>query len=135
VAKPPLFWGSCHCGAVQLTIPRQPDVVVDCNCSWCAKTGVLWGYFRPDELTVTGETSTYTNKDREPAYIAQHFCGNCGCVTHWTSLPIWQQDKLGVNMRLFPDAAVAGVELSYSDGKNWNRRDPPTTRRASVILP
>jgi hypothetical protein len=38
-------------------------------------------------------------------------------------------------MRLFGDAAVSGVELRFSDGKNWNRRDAPGTRRESVVLP
>jgi hypothetical protein len=129
------YSGSCHCGAVRLSVPRKPEIVVDCSCSWCAKTGVWWGYFKPSELVVTGDTQAYSNKDRDPAYIALHFCGLCGCSTHWTSLPIWEQDKVGVNMRLFGDDLVAGVELRFSDGKNWNRRDPPGVRRESVVLP
>ncbi len=129
------YHGACHCGAVALAIPRKPDVVLDCNCTWCSKTGTRWAYFSPAEITVSGETRQYANKDRDPAYIALHFCAICGCVTHWTSLPIWEQDKQGVNMRLFEDSAVAGVELRYSDGRNWNRRDPPGIRRASEVLP
>jgi hypothetical protein len=119
---------------VQLSIPRQPDVVVDCNCSWCAKTGIWWGYFAPVELAVRGTTQTYINPDRDPAYITLHFCGDCGCYTHWTSLPIWPQDKVGVNMRLFAAESMDGVELRFSDGKNWNRRDPPGAWRDSIIL-
>lgn len=135
MAKHSGYCGSCHCGAVQLVVPRPPDIIVDCNCSWCAKTGVWWGYFLPSELDVEGATQTYTNKDRKTPFIELHFCQICGCSTHWTSLPIWQQDKLGVNMRLFDAAAVSGVELRFSDGKKWNRRDPPGTRQASIILP
>jgi hypothetical protein len=129
------FTGSCHCGAVQLSISHKPEILVDCNCSWCAKTGVWWGYFKPSERSISGETRTYLNKDRDPPFIALHFCGTCGCITHWSSLPIWEQDKQGVNMRLFDQCVISGVELRFSDGKNWNRRDPPGVRQESIILP
>ena len=128
------YSGSCHCGAITLTIPRQPEIIVDCDCSWCMKTGVWWGYFTPAELTVAGETTTYANKNRDPAYIALHFCAVCGCTTHWTCLPIFDQNKVGVNMKLFEPAARSGVELMFSDGKNWDRRSPPAARSASVVL-
>lgn len=130
-----IFSGSCHCGAVQLRLPRKPEIIVDCDCSWCAKTGARWGYFTSTEVTISGETSTYSNKDRDPAFIALHFCGHCGCTTHWSPLPHFTQDKIGVNMRMFADAFLSGVELRFSDGKGWNRRTPPGERCPSIILP
>jgi hypothetical protein len=31
--------GSCHCGAVRLTLPSPPEVATDCNCSLCRRIG------------------------------------------------------------------------------------------------
>ena len=130
-----LYSGHCHCGAVTLTITRKPEVVVDCDCSWCSKTGARWGYFTPEELVVTGTTRTYANRDRNPPYVALHFCGECGCVTHWTGLPILEEERVGANMRMFGNNAVSGVELRFYDGKNWNGSKPPDVRCESIILP
>jgi hypothetical protein len=94
----------------------------------------LVGVFTLAELTITGATHSYTNADRDPAYIALHFCGTCGCYTHWTALPIGPQGKVGVDMRLFVADSVAGVELRFSDGRAWNRRHSPGIWRDSILL-
>ena len=37
------FTGGCHCGAVRFAVEAAPPLLVllDCNCSICAKTGYL----------------------------------------------------------------------------------------------
>ena len=42
---------SCHCGAVAITLPHAPSVVVECNCSLCRRYGVLWVYYDAGELS------------------------------------------------------------------------------------
>ena len=37
--------GSCHCGAVRLTLPEAPAELGSCNCSMCRRIGGLWGYY------------------------------------------------------------------------------------------
>src|SRR3546814_3713131 len=44
--------GSCHCGAVRLTLPEPPPDLGSCNCSLCRRIGGLWGYYRPDQVAV-----------------------------------------------------------------------------------
>ena len=34
--------GSCHCGAVRMTLPETPTVATDCNCSLCRRIGGPW---------------------------------------------------------------------------------------------
>jgi len=36
--------GSCHCGAVRLTLPSPPEVATQCNCSLCRRIGSPWVY-------------------------------------------------------------------------------------------
>ncbi|MHA6732399.1 GFA family protein [Devosia sp. A369] len=54
---------TCHCGAIEITLSRQPDEVVDCNCSLCRRYGVLWAYYEASEiegLPPEGATETYS---------------------------------------------------------------------------
>jgi hypothetical protein len=115
---------NCHCGAVRIRIAQAPDYLNECNCSLCHSHGVWWGYFAPDDVGVTGITRVYTRADREAPSVELHFCKQCGCTTHWAPLPAFLEkvgeNKCGVNMRLFDRAALAGIELRFPDGANWN---------------
>jgi hypothetical protein len=115
---------SCHCGAVSVRIERAPDYINECNCSLCNSHGVWWGYFDPSEVEVTGETRVYRRADRDEPAVELHFCGVCGCTTHWTLLPAFLkkvgENRCGVNMRLFDRASLEGIELRFPDGKGWD---------------
>jgi hypothetical protein len=116
---------SCHCGAVRISVARRPDYLNECNCRLCSSHGVWWGYFLAADVIVEGETKGYARADKPDPTVHIHFCGRCGCTTHFvptehfagrTGVP----DVRGVNMRLFDRAELRGIELRYPDGANWN---------------
>ena len=39
--------GSCHCGAIGITLEDDPVEASECNCSICRRTGALWTYASP----------------------------------------------------------------------------------------
>jgi hypothetical protein len=39
-----MYTGSCHCGAVRMTLPSKPEVATACNCSLCRRIGGPWVY-------------------------------------------------------------------------------------------
>jgi len=41
---------------------------------------------------------------------------------------------MGVNMRLFDEDKLSGVELRFPDGKNWSGQGEYTYRKRAVIL-
>lgn len=150
---------SCHCGAVHISLPRQPDWINQCNCSLCASppavaekvaTGfssatasteypVWWGYYAPAEVDVTGSTSAYARADKPDPVVKIHFCGNCGCTTHFRTMEGFAErtgvdDVMGVNMRLFAAADLAGVELRYPDGAAWDGIGQWGFVREAVVL-
>lgn len=90
--------GTCHCGAVRFTIPAAPETVTDCNCSICRRLGVLWAYYSPTQVTLTGETDTYQWGDRALFF---HRCKACGVTTHWSPTDP-KLDRMAVNARLLP---------------------------------
>jgi hypothetical protein len=109
--------GSCHCGAVTVEVARPPAWVGECNCSVCRRTGGLWAYYRPAEVTVgpDGATQAYVWGDR---CLALHHCRTCGCITHWQGL-LPDLDKMGVNARLLDGFDAAGTEVRKIDGASF----------------
>lgn len=126
--------GSCHCGAVTLELAEQPDYLFDCNCSLCSKHGVLWAYFDPSHVTISGETKAYSRADRDEPAVSIHFCGSCGCSTHWTPAAHIPQDRMGVNMRLFSAEELTGIPLHFPDGAGWNGEGEFGMRKESTVF-
>ena len=110
--------GSCHCGKVRIEVPRPPDWVGSCNCSICRRTGILWAYYKPEEVRVepeTGATQPYIWGDR---CLALHHCRTCGCITHWQNL-MPDGDKMGINALLLDGFDAEGTELRLIDGASF----------------
>ena len=116
---------TCHCGAVSIRVAVKPEYINECNCSLCSKHGVWWGYYPVADVTVSGATTGYSRTDRTDQAVCLHFCGSCGCTTHWTLTSAFaaqhpeEANRMGVNMRLFARDALAGVELRFPDGRAW----------------
>lgn len=109
---------ACHCGKATITLPRRPELVLECNCSLCAVTGWRGVYCRPDEAIIAGDFDSYVRSDIEP-FITLWRCANCGIQTHWTPLANAPQDRMGVNARLLDPAVLDGVPVQTADGRSW----------------
>lgn len=113
--------GSCHCGAVQVSIPGAPEYVNDCNCSLCIKHGATWGYFKRTEVEVKGDrTASYVHPRMADPFVRLQFCTTCGCTTHCVAIDD-TIDWACVNTRLFEPEAMAAVEVRHPDGRGWIR--------------
>ncbi len=97
---------------MRLAIETPPETVTDCNCSICRRYGVLWAYYSPRQVVVSGATDIYMWDDRS---IAFHRCKTCGCVTHWASADP-ARDRMGVNARLMEPAVLASARVRRLDG-------------------
>jgi hypothetical protein len=128
-----MFEGQCHCGRVRLTIASQPDDMTDCDCSLCTSIGAVWGYLDPGKVAITGAYSRYTRADDAEPWIAIGFCGHCSSTTHWEPLPVAPQDRMAVNMNLFPDEARVGRTLDFADGRGHVPGGPWADRRPSFV--
>lgn len=110
--------GSCHCGAVNLTLPSTPTVATDCNCSLCRRIGGPWVYFEFGTVEIDGHpenTIEYVQGDRTLRTIR---CRTCGCTTHWEPLDPKVIAKHGVNLGNFDPELIAAVRARKFDGAN-----------------
>jgi len=119
--------GNCACGAVSVTVARKPHYINFCNCSLCRKMGGAWGYYRADEVSVTGALTQFQREDIDPVCLITEFCPGCGAVVRWMPLPEHDDGRVGINMRLFDPAELAGIESRFPNGIDWNDNDdrPP----------
>ncbi len=134
--------GSCHCQSVNIIVNAKPDYINDCNCSLCSNSGAIWGYYKGDDIIVTGSTITYSRTDRPNPAVQIHSCKICSATTHWTWTETFAaQNKdinppydTGINMYLFNDDALTGCELRFPDGKAWDGITSYAYRKDSIIL-
>ena len=116
--------GSCHCGAVKLTLPATPTVATSCNCSLCRRIGGPWVYFEFGTVKISAApdaTTAYIQGDKTLRTI---HCKTCGCVTHWEPLTPTAGGKHGVNLGNFDPALIAAVRVRRFDGADsWTFLD------------
>lgn len=114
---------NCHCGATRIELPQAPREAKECNCSYCARTGAVWGYFKPGELKMLaqGDEKTYSASGMN----MHHFCGNCGMQT-WGDSPDWaslyNNDGTPKNgdANAFPTERIHAVNLRLIDDLDWS---------------
>jgi hypothetical protein len=81
-------------------------------------------YYEPPQVEIhaaPGAMVKYIWGDRT---LALHHCATCGCTTHWASIDPNQQDRMGINARMFDPGAIAGVRIRRFDGaETWTFLD------------
>jgi hypothetical protein len=110
---------SCHCGSIRIEAEPPAQVTV-CNCSICSRYQALWGYYSPQQVRLEarpGAERVYTWGDKELEFVR---CSNCGCVTHYRTLPGQPDPRIAVNFRMLVEGTVEGIPVRQFDGKNMN---------------
>lgn len=125
---------TCHCGATRIEVPGSPATAKECNCTYCYRTGAVWGYYRPDEVRVAtpDALSVYA-----PSGINKHFfCSSCG-GNMFGSSPDWASiynadgtlkegatdgvpaaEVIGVNLRMVDGLDLSTLDVEQVDGRN-----------------
>ena len=111
-----MLTASCHCGAVQISIPRAPETLTQCDCSICRRYGTLWAYYSKDEVGIQaapGSTEAYSWGRKSLQFVR---CRSCGCITHWEPIAPARGSRVGVNARNFQPEQLGAVRIRRLDG-------------------
>ena len=120
--------GECHCGQVKWTYHGKLEKVLACNCTACRRYGTLWAHGRKDEeISVSGETLSYSYGDKSLAF---HFCPNCGNLAYWMGLREREDGyRAAVNTRLAVDPSqIQNLTVRHFDGFDKFQHDPEDHR-------
>ena len=115
------YEGACHCGRIRFRIQADlaPPAIGECNCSICAKKGILHITVAPENFELLrgeGEMTTY----RFNTGTAQHrFCKVCGIKSFY--VPRSHPDGYSVNARCLDRGTVKAMKIRKFDGANWER--------------
>jgi hypothetical protein len=117
---------SCHCGGTRIEVDLAPTSATSCTCTYCTKSGGLWGYYRPDEVRIISEV---WGGEYVPTGLNHHnFCARCGCTTYGVT-PDWcvanigantvpEKTKIGLNIRLFDNLELLSIPIETVDRRN-----------------
>ena len=114
--------GSCHCGSILWRTETKPEHLAKCTCSFCRRSGALWGEVDPGETEISGleNANEYITGDRMLAFL---FCRNCGILSHWASRPE-HGDRMKLNFRLADPELIKSFKVRTFDGaKSWQYLD------------
>ena len=116
---------TCHCGASRIELPAAPLRAVECNCTYCARTGAVWGYYKSGELDFQSQEDE-RSYSTAPDIHQHHFCGRCGMQT-WGESPDWSSiynddgtPKEGFTTASFPTERTFAVNLRLVDDLDWS---------------
>lgn len=131
--------GKCLCRNVVIKVDRKPEFINDCNCDLCRKSGAGWGYYESSQVKVAGLTLFCVRADKPDPAVKLYWCTYCGCTTHYELTDGYKlknpgDDIVAVNMRLFKPEDLTGIEVMFSEGRDWTGEGPRTYRRPSMTI-
>lgn len=98
-------FGQYHCGSVRIGCEGEPTKVSMCCCIDCQRrTGSAFSvavFFKREQVSINGETRTYTRPSASNFPVTFHFCPACGSNLFWR--PDRLPDRIGVAIGAFAD--------------------------------
>ena len=115
----PTYRGSCHCGAVRFEVDAVIDRVTECNCTLCAKKGILHHRVAPGNFRLLSPAQAVGLYQFGTRTAKHFFCPACGIHTHTN--PRTAPDMISVNVRTLDDfdLKTANPAIVPFDGQNW----------------
>jgi hypothetical protein len=104
---------SCHCGDIRLEVNAELDVLTDCNCSTCARHGMLHWRVKPEQVRLATPKRGLSTYVWRFATEGHHFCPICGVAILRTG-----PDYLSINARCLDDVDIFTLKVRRYDGRN-----------------
>ncbi len=112
------YQGSCHCGAVAFEVAGAYDEVHVCDCSICAKKGIIAILVDDDHFRITMGGEHLSNYQFGSNAASHYFCSNCGI--HVFGRPRMNPDINTINIRCLDEfeQIMSQSRQIHFDGKH-----------------
>ena len=111
------YTGGCHCGRVRFRVTADLDRVSECNCSMCAKKGILHLIVPEERFELLSGRTELTTYRFNTGVAQHHFCRHCGI--HSFYVPRSDPDKIDVNVRCLDGVDPVALAIRHFDGQHW----------------
>ena len=107
--------GGCHCGAVRFEADVDISSGIECNCSYCSKSGNILAFTSADQFKQTDREASLTDYRFNKHVIAHLFCATCGISAFGRGKGPGGQEMAAINLR-----CVDGIDLEAVERKPFN---------------
>jgi len=115
------YEGGCHCGRVRFRVSAELRRVSECNCSICAKKGILHLIVSRDAFELIAGADALTTYRFNTGVARHQFCRYCGI--HAFYVPRSDPDKIDAQAAAIDRAATAFNGIDLADAKVKAVRD------------
>lgn len=110
--------GGCHCGAVRYEAEIDlAKPVIECNCSYCEKQGLLLSFVPGEHLKITQGADNLAEYHFNTGKIAHTFCKTCG-VQCFGRAPMESGPGAAVNVRTIDGVDLGALTRMPFDGRS-----------------
>jgi hypothetical protein len=112
------YTGGCHCGKVRFETKVDLGNVLACNCSICAKAGLLLAFTSADQFKLLSGEDGLTDYQFNKKKIHHLFCATCGVRSFARGTAPDGKEMRAINVRCLDDVDIDALTPRPFDGKN-----------------
>jgi hypothetical protein len=113
------YAGGCHCGAVRFTATADISTVIECNCSHCARKGLLLAFAPRQDFTLEKGQESLTEYRFNKRAIAHQFCKVCGVEPFSFGTDPKGVETAALNVRCFDGVDLGSLNRMPYDGASY----------------
>ena len=114
----PAYQGSCHCGRVRFELRAALDGIISCNCSHCARKGLLLTFVPAAAFTLLSGKDDLSEYRFNKHVIAHKFCNTCGVQPFaYGAMPDGSAIR-AINVRCLEGVDLDALPVRQVDGRS-----------------
>jgi hypothetical protein len=112
------YTGGCHCGRVRYEVTTDLAAVMECNCSHCAKRGLLLSFVTADKFMALAGDDGLQDYQFNKKTIHHLLCPTCGIESFARGTAPDGQTMVAINVRCLDDLDVKSLATVPFNGRD-----------------
>ena len=113
------YSGGCQCGAVRYDVTADLDNTMTCNCSRCAKLGIILTFAPLENFKLRSGESALTDYQFNKKVIHHLFCSTCGIESFARGQKPDGTSMVAINVRCLDEVDPATLSPKAVDGRKY----------------